>query len=150
MNAKQKKFVELAIQYAPDFVKAYQEAYNTPSQGAAKTNCSRLLKNADVKQAIDHGLAEIAGARTEAAKETAKSEAVRDILTQGEALEILSKIARGEARQIGKRKIIPNDRDRISAIEKSAQMSGWNAATENIVKFSTVPKVIIQAPKKKN
>lgn len=55
----------------------------------------------------------------------------RQILTKNEALEIISNIAKGNARRIkvdGKEQVlIPTENERLKAIEIGAKIEGWNA-----------------------
>lgn len=66
--------------------------------------------------------------------EAAKSQAKKEILTKDEALEILSKIAKGTARQIktdsGNETIIPSDSDRVRAVSELSKIEGWLSATK--------------------
>jgi hypothetical protein len=63
-------------------------------------------------------------------KEAVKS----DILSKEEAMAILTEIAKGGAKDVGDKTIIPNPADRKSAIEVLAKLNGWEAPkkTENI------------------
>ncbi len=116
MTEKQKMFAD---EYLIDLnaTRAYKVAYPTVKKdGAARSNASRLLTNADIKSYIDERLAEIHDEKTADAKE------VMEYLTavmRGESTSeeiVVEGIGDGmsEARTMEKR---PSERDRLKAAE---------------------------------
>lgn len=116
MTEKQKKFAD---EYLIDLnaTRAYKVAYPTVKKdGAARSNASRLLTNADIKAYIDERLAEIHDEKTADAKE------VMEYLTavmRGESTSeeiVVEGIGDGmsEARTMKKR---PSEKDRLKAAE---------------------------------
>lgn len=116
MTEKQKMFAD---EYLIDLnaTRAYKVAYPTVKKdGAARSNASRLLTNADIKSYIDERLAEIHDEKTADAKE------VMEYLTavmRGESASeeiVVEGIGDGmsEARTMEKR---PSEKDRLKAAE---------------------------------
>jgi phosphopantetheine adenylyltransferase len=68
-------------------------------------------------------------AKNEVLVSKAKEAAKKAILSRDESLEILSEIARGNARQVKKieQVLIPSDSERTRAITVLADMQGWSA-----------------------
>lgn len=58
------------------------------------------------------------------------------ILTKDEALEILTKTAKGDERKVGKRIIAPSYSEITAAIKTMSELQGWNAPEEKDVKIS--------------
>lgn len=101
---------------------------------ADKYNKERINKQEKIKDEV----------LVEATKDAAK----RGILNRNEALEILSKIAKGSAREVpSKSKIIdnekktvewvlqyPSDSERTNAIKTFAAIEGWNAPSQTEIK----------------
>lgn len=54
----------------------------------------------------------------------------RNILQKHEALEILTKIAKGTAKKIGEQIIVPTSTEQRGAIETMAKIEGWLAPTK--------------------
>jgi hypothetical protein len=79
---------------------------------ATEYNLNRIIKQEKVKDDI-------------LLKSTAES-IKRDILSRDEALEILSSISRGNAKKIKDELIIPSASEQIRAIDKLAELNGWN------------------------
>ena len=67
---------------------------------------------------------------SDAQKEAVKS----NILQKHEALEILSKIAKGTAKKIGEQVIIPSATEQRGAIETMAKIEGWMAPTKQDIR----------------
>lgn len=74
----------------------------------------------------------------------AEKEAVkRSILQKHEALEILTKIAKGTAKKIGEQIIVPTSTEQRGAIETMAKIEGWFAPTKQDVSL-TETKITIE------
>jgi hypothetical protein len=77
-------------------------------------------------------------------KEAVKS----DILSKEEAMAILTEIAKGGAKDVGDKTIIPNPADRKSAIEVLAKLNGWEAPKKTETTITTETDIIIKGNKK--
>jgi hypothetical protein len=77
-------------------------------------------------------------------KEAVKS----DILSKEEAMVILTEIAKGGAKDVGDKTIIPNPADRKSAIEVLAKLNGWEAPKKTETTITTETDIIIKGNKK--
>jgi hypothetical protein len=76
----------------------------------------------------------------------AEKEAIkRNILQKHEALEILSKIAKGTAKKVQEQIVIPSSSEQRAAIETMAKIEGWFAPTKQEIKGSVgVDEIIIK------
>jgi hypothetical protein len=79
---------------------------------AQEYNQTRILSDEKVKDEVRH----------EQIKEAVKTA----ILSRNESLEILSRIASGQARKIGDDILAPSDGDRIRAIQQLSKMQMWD------------------------
>jgi hypothetical protein len=77
-------------------------------------------------------------------KEAVKS----DILSKEEAMAILTEIAKGGAKDVGDKTIIPNPAERKSAIEVLAKLNGWEAPKKTETTITTETDIIIKGNKK--
>ena len=60
----------------------------------------------------------------------AKESVKKAILNREESLEILSKIAKGDARKVGTDVFVPTDSDRTRAIRQLSKMQGWEVSIQ--------------------
>lgn len=63
--------------------------------------------------------------------QTEIEERKKGVLNKIQALEILSKISKGEAVKVDGKIILPTYKDRISAITQLSKMEGWDAPTKH-------------------
>ena len=100
MKNEWQKFVNGVIRHG-DKVKAYKDAYpKCKSDGGAKTNATKLLKNTIISDAIKLGAAKAESKGFDKAVEARSNEIAVTLLTAIEKRSILAKIARGEHRII--------------------------------------------------
>lgn len=132
--------MELSIQYAGDYQRAYMDAYGIANADTARVNCYKLLRNATIRQQVDSGLNELANIRKQATIEATKEHVKEIVLSRERCLEITSKIALGSARRIDvseqgkppqKKTIVPSDTERLKAIEMLWKMQNFDGLDED-------------------
>ena len=123
MTPKQKRFVELSIQYAPDWERAYLEAYGC-NIATARSASFRLMQNVTIRNEIDTALHKIVTAREEITNQVIKEEVKAQILSREQRMEIASNIAKGESWKTGGVHVVPSASDRIRALDYLAKMNG--------------------------
>lgn len=129
-------FINEVIQHG-DKIRAYKAAYpSCKTDGSAKTNATRLLKNATICEMISKGAAKASDIANCIAIQAAGEQEAVVLLTAIEKRSILSKIARGEFKVqehiLLKDKAIaylrdPNANEVAKAIEIDNKMTGENA-----------------------
>lgn len=158
MNDRQPTYSKQVIEIA-DFVFSNPDKKVSEVLSYFVGKCRKTVRTVEryIKQAKEYNLSRIAKqekAKDETIIDEAKKEIEKGILTRQEAAKILSDIAKGKPRPVPKEfqknedgglvkdikgnlipisydMKIPNDNERINAITKLADMSGWNAPIKN-------------------
>lgn len=110
-----------------------------------KCEKSNTLKQYDIYES-EYDLSLNKG-KDEQIQEAQKERLKKAILTKDEALELLTKTAKGKARQIGNEVIIPTYSDSTNAIKTISDLLGWKAPTEINANVTTTELTIEQAKK---
>jgi thioesterase domain-containing protein len=99
-----------------------------------KRTIERWVKKA--KEYNQHRLKKQEKAKDEVLIGAAKEAAKNDVLTRLEAEVILSNIAKGRAKRVEKDILVPSPGEQVRAIDKLAQLNGWDAPTKSEVEVS--------------
>lgn len=123
--------MKLAIEYAGDYQRAYMEAYSSENPESARANSYRLIQDDTIRKQIDDGLNELSDIRKQATIEATREHAKDVVLSRERCLEIASKIAKGSVRRHGSRVIVPNDTERLKAVEMLWKMQNFDGLDED-------------------
>lgn len=139
LKAEHKIFVKWMAKTG-DHILSYQKAFPQADRKTAATNGGRLLKNAEIAEAIRQQAEKISKKAEKEAVEELKEEIKGDVLTAAQKRELLRQIANGEEIN-GKR---PSFQDRLKAIEIDNKMAGDNAPDklDHTTKGKALPKTL--------
>ena len=101
-----------------------------------------------IKQAKEHNKSRLQKretAKDEVLVAEAKESVKKAILSRDECLEILSNIAKGSARKVGDRIIMPSDGERTRAVTVLSDIQGWNAPVKSDINMFQ-QQIIIEIP----
>lgn len=135
LTLKQKKFVDAYIESGNATKAAKVAGY---SEKTAYSEGNRLLKNAEVKQAIDDRMNQLKNENTADLQEIL--EKLTDIIRDKETEEVLLVVKGGGVERFRKRVSV---RDKIRAIDMLGKLSGWFVGKGEITLRDCAPIVIV-------
>lgn len=118
LTERQRKFKDLAIEYETEHTRAYMEAYDIPIEriDTAQANCSRLLRNATIADAIQKGILENRQRREKIRAKAEEKIITRKVASRERVLEKLTEILENDKPvKIDGKVIIPKVSDQIAA-----------------------------------
>lgn len=121
LTERQRRFIQLAIEYETDNARAYAEAYDVPieKKDSARTNSYALIQNHTIADAIKKGIAENRK-RREKIREKEEAKAIkRRIASRDDILAFFTKVMENDKPvKIDGKVIIPRMADRLAAATK--------------------------------